>query len=164
MSFEKGIKASAPDEERKKSACLYCGEDHDLAQCSHLSDKHLEEIMVQLEVTGDRIEQDAKHSGGMLFQDDVQEVVNTCRLNRDYLYLDTCSTNDQMVNSSFLKRLYKVRKPLMLHTNDGSSRTHQKGYLGSTLFWYGCMGIANIISLKTLEKKCQVKYNSTLYG
>lgn len=73
-----------------------------------------------------------------------------------------CTTDDQMVNPAFLTGiLHQVNKRLNLHTNVGSASTNRNGYLGSTLFWLDQMGIANIVSLKTLESKFRITYDST---
>ena len=74
----------------------------------------------------------------MLFQGERQD--KKSGLKRNYLYLNTCTTEDQMVNPSYLTKIHKASKPLTLHTNAGSSSTTHKGYLGSELFWLDCFG------------------------
>jgi hypothetical protein len=44
------------------------------------------------------------------------------------------------------------------------SISKQQGYLGSQKFWLDRMGIANVISLKSLEEKYRVTYDSKLSG
>jgi hypothetical protein len=94
----------------------------------------------------------------MIFQD---EEAKGSALKRHYLYLDTCSTEDQMVVPDYLKNIRKVDSPLTLHTNAGKSETNQRGDLGDTTFWLDENGIANVISLRTLESKFKVTYDST---
>lgn len=37
---------------------------------------------------------------------------STGGLKKNYLYLDTCSTEDQMVNPSYLKKIHQAENPL----------------------------------------------------
>ena len=83
-------------------------------------------------------------------------------LKENYLYLDTCSTDDFMCNPSYLTGVHKSSKALRLHTNAGTSTTDKKGYLGSTLFWLG-QGCANVIKIKTLEEICHKNNGSLSY-
>ena len=55
-------------------------------------------------------------------------------LKKHCLYIDTCSTEDQMVDHTYMTGVHKVKKPLNLHTNAGTSTTNHQGYLGSHLF------------------------------
>jgi hypothetical protein len=92
------------------------------------------------------------------------ETIRTGGLKKNYLYLDTCTTNDQMVNPAYLTDIQAAEVPLRLHTNAGTSVSKQQGYLGSQKFWLDCGGIANVISLKSLEEKYRVSYDSTIEG
>ena len=74
-------------------------------------------------------------------------------LHKNYLYLDTYSTKDQMVVPNYLKGIHKESNPLTLHTNTGVSHMDRMGYLGNTAYWLDKGGITNVILLKTLEKK-----------
>ena len=94
----------------------------------------------------------------------VSQSTSTGGLKKNYLYLDTCTTEDQMVNPAYLSKIHQVGNPLHLHTNAGSSSTSKKGYLGSQLFWLDRMGIANVVSLKSLEERFHVKYDSKTRG
>jgi hypothetical protein len=67
----------------------------------------------------------------MIFQDDQDK---GRILKKNYLYLDTCSTEDQMVVSTYLTKIHKVEDPLILHTNAGKSTTIKRGTLGALLF------------------------------
>ena len=78
---------------------------------------------------------------------------NTVRTN--YLYLDTCTTNNFMCNSAYLKDVHTAGKSLRLQTNAGSTSTDKQGYLGSTLMWLGRTGFANVITLRCLEELCR---------
>ena len=55
-------------------------------------------------------------------------------LKKHFVYIDTCLTEDQMVDRTYMKGIHKVEKPLNLHTNAGTNQTNQKGYMGSHLF------------------------------
>jgi hypothetical protein len=90
----------------------------------------------------------------MMFQD---EGGRSATLNKSYLYLDTCSTEDLMIVLHYLN-------PLTLHTNVGVSQTDQKGHFGGTAFWLDEKDIGNVISLKTLESKFHVTYNTEASG
>ena len=65
-----------------------------------------------------------------------------------------------MIDPQHLRGIHRVSKALTLHTNAGASKTDKKGYLGEPPFWLDEHGIANVISLKTLEGKCRVSYDS----
>ena len=69
-----------------------------------------------------------------------------------------------MVDRTYMTGVHKIKKPLNLHTNTGTSRTNQQGYLGSHLFWLDEVGIANMILLRSLEKKYHVRYDSHVNG
>eukprot|EP00804_Cyclotella_cryptica_P012650 CCRYP_016917-RA/>CCRYP_016917-RA protein AED:0.45 eAED:0.65 QI:0/0/0/1/0/0/2/0/152 len=97
----------------------------------------------------------------MIFQDDKEK---GSALKKNYLYLDTCSTKDQMVIPKYLTDIHAVKDPLVLHTNAGKSKADKKGYLGGTPFWLDKRGIANVVSLKTLESKYQITYDSKVRG
>jgi hypothetical protein len=98
------------------------------------------------------------------FRDGNDAMVKTGGLRPSYLYLDTCTTNDQMVNPCYLTGVHTAEIPLRLHTNAGTSISKQQGYLGSQKFWLDRMGIANVISLKSLEEKYRVTYDSKSSG
>jgi hypothetical protein len=51
-----------------------------------------------------------------------------------------------------------------MHTNAGSSLSHQKGMLGSILFWLNPGGLASVVALRTLEKLFHVYYDSKKNG
>ena len=57
-----------------------------------------------------------------------------------------------------------MKDQLILHTNARQSETNKKGYLGGTAFWLDEKGIVNVISLKMLEQKFHVTYDSQRQG
>eukprot|EP00804_Cyclotella_cryptica_P028417 CCRYP_014200-RA/>CCRYP_014200-RA protein AED:0.36 eAED:0.36 QI:0/0/0/1/0/0/3/0/238 len=69
-----------------------------------------------------------------------------------------------MVVPDYLQNIREADSPLTLHTNAGKSETNLKGDLEETTFWLDEGGIANVISLRTLEKKFKVTYESTKDG
>eukprot|EP00804_Cyclotella_cryptica_P025530 CCRYP_012008-RA/>CCRYP_012008-RA protein AED:0.36 eAED:0.36 QI:0/-1/0/1/-1/1/1/0/251 len=71
---------------------------------------------------------------------------------------------DQMVVPHYLKDVHTVKDPLTLYTNARKSETNKEGYLGGTAFWLDENGIANVISLKMLEHKFHVTYDSDKDG
>ena len=69
-----------------------------------------------------------------------------------------------MVVPDYLQNIWEVECPLTLHTNAGKSETNLRGDLGGTPFWLDKKGIANVVSLRTLEKRFKVPYDSTKNG
>lgn len=136
------------DHKQVRKQCVHCGGDHTLENCPNISDVQLEELLVQL---------GGLQQGRMIFQDNDDQEGS---LNKDYLYLDTCLTEDQMVTGKHLEGIHKARDQLVLHTNANKSKTNRKGYLGETAFWLDEQGIATVISLRTLEEKFHVMYDS----
>eukprot|EP00804_Cyclotella_cryptica_P003545 CCRYP_002163-RA/>CCRYP_002163-RA protein AED:0.35 eAED:0.35 QI:0/0/0/1/0/0/2/0/250 len=65
-----------------------------------------------------------------------------------------------MVVFEYLKNIWEVDNPLTLHTNAGKSKTNKRGELGGTTFWLDETVIANVISLRTPERKFKVTYDS----
>ncbi len=78
-------------------------------------------------------------------------------LNKNFLYLHTCTNKDQIDKASFLQDVHKTDKPLTLCTNIGSSRTNKQSHLGTAIFWLDEGRIANLVSLRTLESHFKVK-------
>ena len=111
---------------------MHCSGDHTVANCPDLSDEQVGQLLVQLKEAGATSEdlQANCENGGMLQQTSVANSM----LNHNYLYVDTCTSDDQMVNPTVLSKIHKVAKPLKLHTNAGSASINKKGYLGNTLF------------------------------
>eukprot|EP00804_Cyclotella_cryptica_P001120 CCRYP_008416-RA/>CCRYP_008416-RA protein AED:0.95 eAED:0.41 QI:0/-1/0/1/-1/1/1/0/146 len=132
--------------------CVHCGGPHRLENCPDITTDQLGELLVQL---------GGPREGQMIFQDDEERGQS---LNKNYLYLNTCSTEDQMVVPHYLHDVHTVEHPLTLHTNAGKSETSRKGFLGSTEFWLDENGIANVVSLRTLEKKFRITYDSNENG
>lgn len=85
-------------------------------------------------------------------------------ISKNYLYLNMCSTEDQMVVLHYLNGVHTVKDPLTLHTNAGKSETNKRGCLGGMVFWLNEKSIANVICLKTLEQKFHVMYDSKKQG
>ena len=90
--------------------------------------------------------------------------VKMAGLKKLHLYLDTCTTDDQVVDPSYLTKLHKSKNALTLYTNISTSQTHMEGHLDLYLFWYNQMGIGNTISLASLESKYHVRYDSKAEG
>lgn len=156
----------ASPEAEKPPTCIHCGGAHEVAECPDLTDEQLGQILLQLDAieAEKRAEDDGLIEGGSLVQDRETAGVRTAGLCKKYLYLDTCTTDDQMADATYLTKIHRVKNPLNLHCNAGTSRTSEKGYLGSTLFWLDRQGIANVVSLRTLEARFKVTYDSTRRG
>lgn len=166
---KKGKKKQAKEEEdaapKKAAKCIHCGGSHELSHCEHISDSDLLDILSQLKLAEEQKKKDEEEqandsaaNGNMLFQENKKD--RTTGLRKNWLYLDTCTTHNQCVNSVYLSGIHEAINPLTTHTNSGSSSTKMQGYLGSVLFWLDRMGIANVVSLDSLEQKYHVKYDS----
>jgi hypothetical protein len=116
--------------------CVHCGShDHNLDACPDISNEQLAQILMQL----DEFELD-RNDGEMFFQHQSDasiagETVGGLRSNR--LYLNTCTTNDQITNPAYLTGVYTDKKPLIMHMNAGTSIRRKRGMLGNLLFWGG---------------------------
>lgn len=144
-----------------KIPCMHCGGDHGMEDCPDLTDEQLGQILIQLEAWEDlQDDQQGELKGSMLQQGcDLGSM-----LNPNWVYVDTCTTVDQMVNRTFMSDIRVTNQKLNLQTNAGSASTNKKGFLGNTPFWLDPMGIANVVSLRTLESKFKVTYDSTQDG
>jgi hypothetical protein len=150
-----------------ESHCFGCGAgDHWAEDCLHKEKEKRGGLFLQTD--GAMISQfrdgEAMKTGGMISQFRDGEAMKTGGLRQNFLYLDTCTTNDQMVNPAYLTGVHTADIPLRLHTNAGTSISRQQGYLGSQKFWLDRIGIANVISLKSLEEKYRVTYDSKASG
>ena len=132
------------------ATCLHCGGNNHLAECPDLIQDQLGQILVQLNEAsaartnpdeGSPIQQtttwaDKVKEGGSLVQKNKtsESEIKTGGLKKSYLYLDTCTTNDQVMDSTYLTNVHEADQALTLHTNVGTSNTHMQGYLGSYLF------------------------------
>jgi hypothetical protein len=67
---------------------------------------------------------DSGGMGQMIFQEGGDTV-----LKKYYLYLDTCTTKDQIIDLLLLTKIKEVSRPLTLHTNAESSQSTKQGYL-----------------------------------
>jgi hypothetical protein len=66
-----------------------------------------------------------------------------------------------MVHPSYLTEIHGAKTSLALRTNSGTGISTKQGNLSSHLFWLDINGLANVISLRTLEKLYPVLYDST---
>jgi hypothetical protein len=135
--------------------CCACGSTaHNLDTFPEVSDEVLAEILLQLE------EVSPEGTGTVMIQKEAGKAKKSGLLS-NRLYLDTCTTDDIMANRQYLKDIRKSPKPLAMNTNTGSTLTDLKGKLGMLQFWLCQHGIANVVSLRTLEKHFHVKYDSS---
>ena len=124
--------------------CPHCGEDHSIAACPNLSDEARQSIRSELLTVAARLNDGA--SGGTLLSGKHRRT-----LRPNYLYLDTCTTDDVMAQAKYLSAIVAVLHPLLLQTNGGDCSSNEIGYLESTRFWLDRSAIANVISLSTVE-------------
>ena len=90
-------------------------------------------------------------------------ILQTNLVKKNFLYLDTCTTNNYMCNRSYLKNVHPADTTLRLHTNAGSTSSTRQGYLGSLLMWLGQSGFANVVALHSLEQLCRKDGGSLSY-
>ena len=83
-------------------------------------------------------------------------------VNRSYVLLDNQSTVNQIVNPSLLANIRKVKNPITIHCNNGSSYTNLEGDLGRVTVYHNPYpyGIVNVLSLKSTKAKHRVTYDS----
>lgn len=112
----------ASEDNIQQSPCIHCAGPHGLKACTDITNEQLGKLLVQL---------GGSSKGQMIFQDDK---ARGSSLNRNYLYLDTCSTEDQRVVPQYLNGVHTINDPLTLYTNAGKSQTNKKGYLGENRF------------------------------
>ena len=68
------------------------------------------------------------------------------------IYINSCLSYNQIVNSACLKNVHKASTVLRGNCNAGLSVTTKKGSLGHLLeFWVVEHGIANLLSVEWLE-------------
>ena len=93
--------------EVKRLICVHCGSTmHNLDTCPEVTVEQLAEILVQLD---DLALEGGEDQGAMIFQKQRDSAVSKpsiggLRSNR--LYLDTCTTNDQITNPAYLTGIY----------------------------------------------------------
>lgn len=128
---------NAADYPFKDRKCYHCNKvGHIARDCGELSQTERGQIHAQFGV-------------GLFQQNNI--------IKRNYLYLDTATTDDFCCNDAYLTGVHTAPKSLRLSTNSGSTSTNKQGYMGSLKMWLGNTGIANVISLKSLEKLCHKK-------
>jgi hypothetical protein len=84
-------------DEKHEEACMHCGGEHSLAECPHITNEQLDEVLIQLKAR----EQEAR---GSMFCQEEEKLV----LKRNYLYLDTCTTKNQLIAPKYLKGIHKA--------------------------------------------------------
>ena len=126
------LNKSNPTGVDEKLLCVHCGSnDHDLPDCHLITDEELGQILVQLKA--DKIQDSAE--GNIILQSEktdktLAKAKSVGGLLRSRLYLDTCTTNDQMTTREYLTDIHQAPKSLKMHTNSGSSLRRFKGKLG----------------------------------
>ena len=144
-------RSTAPKENSKgESGCFHCGKtDHWIMDCPELSEAKKGQLFLQLD--GAMVSQ---------FQDREEQRTKSGGLRRNWLCLDTCTTDNQVVEEKYLYDVEEVEVPLRLHTNAGTSVSRKRGMMGSLRFWLNPDGIANVVALRALEEKYRVHYDS----
>ena len=80
---------------------------------------------------------------------------------RSKLFLDSCATHNVMFASEYLENVYRTGVALRQNCNAGSKVTNQKGSWLDWEFWLNTSGIANLLSVPTIENSgCKVQYNT----
>jgi len=108
---------------------------------------------------------DSSDKEGFVFlqQDVVCSIQEEVAIPKTLILLDSQSTVDVFSNPSLLSNIHDVKKSLVLYCNAGKAIIKKKGDLkGYGTVWFYPSGIANILSLSNVQKKCMVTYDSTL--
>eukprot|EP00956_Cyclotella_meneghiniana_P000563 scaffold626_cov49-Cyclotella_meneghiniana.AAC.1 len=162
-------KNEAKTNSKGESGCFHCGDPgHWVTDCPDLTEEKKGSLLIQadgaiISQVGSRTEPMTDGKAERKIKT-LKQCIRSGGLRRNYLYLDTCTTNNQVVNPAYLTDIHQAESPLHLHTNAGTSVSRQQGSLGDLLFWLDPMGIANVISLRSLEEKHKVTYDSELHG
>lgn len=145
-----------------ESNCFHCGaKDHWVTDCPELTEENKGSLLIQADGAMISQVQNDKHT---TVAGQPKKAIRSGGLRPNYLYLDTCTTNNQVVNPAYLTDIHKAESALYLHMYAGTSVSKQQGYLGEHLFWLDPCGIANVVSLRSLEAKHKVTYDSALHG
>lgn len=133
----------APNYPHKTKKCYHCNTlGHIARDCPQLDQQGIGQIHAQFGYT-------------LLQRDGV--------IKSSYLYLDTCTTNNYMCNPAYLTGIHSSKKSLRLQTNAGSTSTSKQGFLGSIRMWLGETGMANVISINSLEELCRKRGGNLSY-
>ena len=73
-------------------------------------------------------------------------------ISRAWLLLNNQSSVDQFISPKYLKNIHTVENPLHALCNARSILAHKEGMFGSVEVWYKPHGIANMLSLETIEE------------
>ncbi len=65
--------------------------------------------------------------GGSLAKKATIPKIKMTGIKKMYLYLDTCTTDGQVVDPSYLTKLHKSKNALTLYTNISTSQAHMEG-------------------------------------
>ena len=88
------------------------------------------------------------------------------RLNKTWLLLDNQSSVDLFVNDKFLTNISKAASPTTVYCNAGKTICDKEGdfispQVGTIRVKFNTNGICNIISLKTLQRRFKITYDSS---
>ena len=131
--------------------CYKCGEKgHFARECTNEKTKEVELMHATI----------AEEEGQYLDEGENIFVQNGTRggVNCSYVLLDNQSTVNQIVNPSLLANIRKVKNPITIHCNNGSSYTNLEGDLGRVTVYHNPYpyGIVNVLSLKSTKAKHRV--------
>ena len=103
-----------------------------------------------------------KEGSAFLQQDIVYSIQEEAAIPKTWILLDCQSTVDVFSNPSLLSNIWNGKKGLVLYCNAGKAIIKKKGDLkGYGTVWFYPDGIANILSLSNVQKKCNVTNDST---
>lgn len=151
--------------------CHHCGsKQHWLDDCPKLDTSQKKELKKQIMASreGAQLLNVAEEEEEMLSffmkKESSSPIVQRARrtLNEDHVYLDSCSTFNQVFTDKHIEDIEKVTTILKGRCNAGISTADEKGWMmGMFHMWLVRNGIANILSIPQLERDgCILEYKT----
>jgi hypothetical protein len=142
-----------------QSECFHCGkDDHWAYECPDLPDEKKAELQAIRDKCGRVHRQVGEEVGGSNSDSGISLLLNNSaikerhKLDKWKVYLDGCSTYNTVFNKDLLTGVTEGKSYMIGHCNAGTTKMNKTGMLGTIKCWYNQDGIANILSIRVLEK------------